>query len=202
MSFEWDKTLTKKKENWSALLKIGGRCFNWSWDMQRGLGLFLCLLFLECWWYFIKSILIQSNNNSNAIWPRAEADGEPLIRMKTCDRFVFYCWCWWARGGGGVRRTSHFQKKTQKQWQSMWTVLDENNSSIWLFNFDVYWQNMYSLRTYIFKKSRFEFRLSHPSVALPVPAFALGPRPGFVGCSCSLCQPAAWHSWKSWGFSP
>lgn len=31
--------------------------------------------------------------------------------MKTCDRFVFYCWCWWARGGGGVRRTSHFQKK-------------------------------------------------------------------------------------------
>lgn len=105
--------------------------------MQRGLGLFLCLLFLEGWRHFIKSILIQSHNNSNAIWPRAEADGEPLIRMKTCDRFVFYCWGWWARGGGGVRSTSPFQKDKKKKindriFERYW---DENNSSIWLFKF-------------------------------------------------------------------
>lgn len=33
----------------------------------------------------MKSILMQSNNNSTAIWPRSEADGEPQIGMKTCD---------------------------------------------------------------------------------------------------------------------
>lgn len=34
----------------------------------------------------MKSILMQSNHNSTAIWPRAEADGEPQIGRNTCDR--------------------------------------------------------------------------------------------------------------------
>lgn len=62
--------------------------------------------------------MIQSNNNSNASWPRAEADGEPLIRMKTRDRatpdLAFTAGIGELGVGVGVR-ISHFQKKKKKR---------------------------------------------------------------------------------------
>lgn len=66
---------------------------------------------------FMKSILMQSNNNSTAIWPRAEADGEPQIRGKTCDRAAPDLSL--TAGGGGVGRTSSSLLPKSVYWDSI-----------------------------------------------------------------------------------
>lgn len=58
---------------------------------------------------------MQSNNNCTAIWSRAEADGEPQTRMKTCDRAardLSHSW-------GGVGRTSYSPLPKSVYWDSI-----------------------------------------------------------------------------------